>query len=123
MQLDHINITAPAGLLEEVRDFYRDALGLAEGFRPTFSRPGYWLYAGDRPVVHLIESATGKAQDGVAALDHVAFRSSGAEKMKKTLDSLGVEYEEILVSDIRLRQLFVSDPAGTRVEINFPGEA
>ncbi|MGD8580053.1 MAG: diguanylate cyclase [Lysobacterales bacterium] len=122
MQLDHINITAPGHLLDELRDFYRDVLGLTEGYRPTFSRPGYWLYADDRPVVHLIESGTGKIQDGLAALDHVAFRSRGLEAMKSRLEAFGVGYQEFVVSDIRLTQLFVTDPAGTRVEINFPGE-
>jgi len=122
MQLDHINITAPGHLLDELRDFYRDVLGLTEGYRPTFSRPGYWLYAGDRPVVHLIESDTGKIRNGTAALDHIAFRSRGLKAMKSRLEDFGVGYQEFVVGDIRLTQLFVTDPAGTRVEINFPDE-
>lgn len=122
MQLDHINITAPGNRLDELRDFYRDVLGLTEGYRPTFSRPGYWLYAEGRPVVHLIQSRTGSIPHGIAALDHVAFRSRGLEAMKSRLRDFGVDYQESFVGDIGLTQLFLADPAGTRIEINFPDE-
>lgn len=48
MHIDHINIRAPAGLLDEVREFYCAIFGLEEGFRPAFASQGYWLYAGER---------------------------------------------------------------------------
>ena len=56
MHLDHINIAAPAELLAKTRDFYCDVIGLAEGFRPTFSRKGFWLYSKGKPIIHLVES-------------------------------------------------------------------
>ena len=37
------------------RDFYRDVLGMAEGFRPELDFPGFWLYLGDTPCIHIAE--------------------------------------------------------------------
>jgi catechol 2,3-dioxygenase-like lactoylglutathione lyase family enzyme len=51
--LDHYNIAAPVALVEQVRHFYCDLLGLTCGHRPAFNSDGYGLYAGERPLVHL----------------------------------------------------------------------
>jgi hypothetical protein len=51
--LNHFNIIAPAELMETVRDFYINVVGLSEGYRPDFGIAGHWLYAGDAPVLHL----------------------------------------------------------------------
>ena len=32
--------------LEATRDFYQDALGMSQGFRPQLGFPGYWMYLG-----------------------------------------------------------------------------
>ncbi|WP_431269702.1 VOC family protein [Dankookia sp. P2] len=40
--------------LERTRQFYEDVLGLHVGYRPPLNFPGYWLYVGDNPTVHLI---------------------------------------------------------------------
>ena len=40
MHVDHINIAAPARLLEEVKDWYQQVLDLVDGFRPQFSVKG-----------------------------------------------------------------------------------
>ncbi len=55
--LNHINIRATS--LEETRDFYAGVLGLEEGFRPPFPNPGYWMYAGDMPIIHISPLETG----------------------------------------------------------------
>jgi catechol 2,3-dioxygenase-like lactoylglutathione lyase family enzyme len=41
--------------LDATRDFYQDALGMAEGFRPQLGFPGYWMYIGATPVIHIAE--------------------------------------------------------------------
>ena len=41
LAFNHFNLRAPKPLLEEVRTFYVDVVGLAEGFRPAV--PGPWL--------------------------------------------------------------------------------
>ena len=55
LAFNHFNIRAPKPLLEEVRTFYVDVVGLAEGFRPAVPVPGYWLYLEALPILHLME--------------------------------------------------------------------
>ena len=40
--------------LEATKDFYCDIVGLTVGDRPPLNFPGYWLYCGGVPTVHLI---------------------------------------------------------------------
>ncbi len=40
--------------LEQTKNVYCDVVGLKVGDRPPLNFPGYWLYCGDVPVVHLI---------------------------------------------------------------------
>lgn len=122
VHLDHINIRAPAELLHRVRDFYCNVLGFTEGFRPEFSRPGYWLYIHDRPLVHLSENGENTGTGGTGHLDHVAFRSSGVQRLVTSLEALGIEYRSNFIPELRMTQLFFFDPAGTGIEVNFPEE-
>ena len=55
LAFNHFNIRALKPLLEEVRTFYVDVIGLAEGFRPAVPVPGYWLYLEALPILHLME--------------------------------------------------------------------
>ena len=41
--------------LEATRHFYTEILGLEVGPRPELPVAGYWLYANDEPIIHLIE--------------------------------------------------------------------
>jgi catechol 2,3-dioxygenase-like lactoylglutathione lyase family enzyme len=122
MHIDHINIRAPAGLLDEVRQFYCAIFGLEEGFRPAFASQGYWLYAGERPIVHLSLGGEAAAAPGSVHLDHVAFQTADLPAFTKTLDASGVPFRCNYIPEIDLTQLFFSDPAGTGLEVNFPGE-
>ena len=53
-RLDHVNVVTTR--LDEMVTWYQTVLGLTLGPRPNFPFPGAWLYAGDHPVVHLVES-------------------------------------------------------------------
>lgn len=123
MQLDHFNIAAPMDLLEKVRNFYCDVLGFEEGIRPDFQRRGFWLYTGDKPLIHLIESDRHFALEKPAYLDHIAFRSSGLAVVQERLEQSGTPYRRSFISELEMTQLFFKDPAGTGLEINFPGES
>jgi len=123
MHIDHINISAPPDLLVKVRDFYCSVLGLAEGFRPKFSRGGYWLYADGKPIIHLVESHAHHWNDKQGFLDHFALQSAGAAKLIENLDKAGIEYRKSFLPEIATTQVFCKDPAGTGVEINFPNES
>ncbi len=114
--LDHFTLVTAD--LDASRRFYVEALGLREGDRPPFAFPGAWLYCGATPVVHLIaDRGAGAAPTG--PLDHVAFRASGLAEMVARLNTRGVGYALRTVPGLGLRQVFVHDPDGVKVEINF----
>jgi glyoxylase I family protein len=118
--LNHYNIRAGQPLIGRVRDFYVDAIGLAEGWRPPFDFPGHWLYAGDAAVVHLVETSAGQeSAPPPATLDHVAFTCTDIDAFESKLKSLGIAYRKAAVPGARVQQLFVKDPAGNGVELNF----
>lgn len=116
--LHHFNIHAPRADLHGVRDFYVEVLGLVEGFRPPFASFGYWLYAGDEPVVHLSADEAMTAGDR-GAIDHVAFRCTDFNAMCGRLDSLGIEYALSEVPGQGIRQVFFTDPLGNGIELSF----
>lgn len=122
MHIDHINISAPPELLAKVRNFYCEVFNLSEGFRPDFSSRGFWLYAQDKPIVHLSESNSGQLSSERGHFDHVAFQTRGLNEMIDRLKSLNVNYRMAYIPEIDLSQIFLKDPAGIGLEVNFPGE-
>jgi catechol 2,3-dioxygenase-like lactoylglutathione lyase family enzyme len=122
-QLDHFTIRAAD--LERTRDFYASVLGLTVGQRPNFKFAGYWLYCGDKPVVHLVakDGAVGVMDDSEATgrLDHIAFRGEDFDAMAASLRAQGIAHRQNEVADFRLRQLFLRDPDGITIEVNFYG--
>jgi catechol 2,3-dioxygenase-like lactoylglutathione lyase family enzyme len=124
--INHFNITAPSALLEQVRDFYVEVLGLAVGERPVFRRKGFWLYAGENPIVHLTEDDTETARAGDESahcfLDHIAFSCQGLAGLIERLKRLDIPYRMSEVSALGQVQVFVRDPARVGVELNFAQE-
>jgi catechol 2,3-dioxygenase-like lactoylglutathione lyase family enzyme len=117
--LDHFNIRT-RNLGETVR-FYEDILGLEKGPRPNFAFPGAWMYSDGRAVVHLVDiSPTDEAQKpDSGVVHHVAFVSRGFKGMKQRLQGKGVEFEAREVPGGDLWQLFVRDPNGVMIELNY----
>ena len=122
--LNHFNVTASADVIESVRDFYVEVLGLSVGERPGFRREGFWLYAGTEPLVHLTTEDGGDARSPHArsTFDHVAFSCEGLREFVGRLERAGVEYEMDEVASLGQVQLFLRDPAGVGLELNFTGE-
>ncbi len=118
--IDHINITTPR--LEETRAFFITVLGLSEGFRPPFDFPGHWLYAGDKALVHLVGTGQAVTPSKGSALDHFAFEIGDYDAAVATLEAHRIEYRAIAVPGTAIRQLFIRDPNGVQVELNYrPG--
>lgn len=117
--LHHFNIHAPRAELTRIRDFYVEVLGLVEGSRPPFANFGYWLYAGDQPVVHLNADEAASAGANRGAIDHVAFVCSDLEGMRSRLDSLGIQYSLSEVPGQGIQQVFFHDPLGNGIELSF----
>jgi catechol-2,3-dioxygenase len=117
----HYNLRAPRALLEELRLFYTDVIGLSVGPRPPFASFGYWLYAGDEPLLHLSEARPEREPPArsPSTFDHAAFRCTGREEFERSLSARGIGYRAARVPLTRQVQLFLTDPAGNGVELNF----
>jgi catechol 2,3-dioxygenase-like lactoylglutathione lyase family enzyme len=103
--------------LEATRDFYCLALGLREGPRPPLGFPGYWLYVGDTPSIHVAEWVSERAP-GTGPLDHIAFNAVDCAAVQAALSAYGVEFAVNEAEGAVLTQLFLKDPNGLKVEIN-----
>lgn len=117
----HYNLRAPRALLEELRGFYSEVVGLEVGPRPPFNSFGYWLYAGQQAIVHLSEARPGENRPAqpLGTFDHAAFRCMGRAAYEQALTQRGIAFRTALVPETRLFQIFVTDPAGNGVELNF----
>ena len=113
--LDHFNVYTDD--LDGTVVFYTEILGLRDGDRPPFNSRGAWLYCGDQAVVHLVGEAPQGDQTG--PIDHIAFRASGFEAMRTKLRDRGLSFFERDVPDMPLRQIFVHDPNGVKIELNY----
>lgn len=118
---DHYNLRAARPVLDELCKFYCDVVGLTVGERPPFRRPGHWLYAGGKPVLHLSEADAGeqRSRTAVNTFAHAAFNCTDRAEFERRLKALGVPYRTAQVPLLNLAQLFFHDPAGNGVELQF----
>lgn len=118
--------------IEATRDWYVKVLGLREGPHPDFKFPVCWLYIGETDVIHITEGGKdvsanrmtylgqqSQALQGSGVIDHMAFRCTALKDTIAHLDALGVHYTKRRVDDQGLFQLFVIDPNGVKIELNF----
>ncbi len=117
----HYNLRASVELMDELKDFYTRVVGMREGDRPPFKSAGYWLYIGDIPVLHLVETLPGQScpPHVSSTFDHVALTCSDIDEMEAKLRSAGVEFERREVPLLGHQQLFFKDPAGNGIEFIF----
>jgi catechol 2,3-dioxygenase-like lactoylglutathione lyase family enzyme len=136
LSLNHFSIRTLD--LPATKNFYVSLLGLVDGPRPEFPFPGHWLYQGPTDVyanaaVHIIgidrNDASGLKQylgdreetqlTGSGALDHVAFFATDLAGMLDRLSKMGIEARRRDVPGLGLHQLFLDDPNGIVVELNY----
>lgn len=119
--LNHINLHAHRELLDALKDFYCGVVGLHVGARPAFRNFGYWLYAGDKAVVHLWEADPDEERHANVAgtFDHVAFDCANRVEVEAALRRSGIPYRTAQAADSGVVQIFLTDPAGNGVELNF----
>lgn len=113
--------------IEKSKLFYTEVLGMQVGYRPPFAFFGYWLYLSDKPVVHLVQATNNQAtklSPGSPGLSHIAFHANDFMSMLNHLSKLGIHYEHLIVpEEDGAKQLFITDPDGLKIELNFPGDS
>jgi catechol 2,3-dioxygenase-like lactoylglutathione lyase family enzyme len=115
--MNHFTILAED--LQETCAFYRDLLGLTEGYRPDMGFPGAWLYAGDTAVLHVVVRKT-LPQPRAGVLDHMAFSASNLPATVAKLKQRNIKYNLGRQVETGTWQLFMHDPNGAKVELDFP---
>ena len=137
LTLNHFSIRTTD--MAATRRFYESVLELTVGPRPDFPFPGLWMYRGDHAdvanaVVHIIGMDPNDPEGlkkylgdrdisslrGSGAVDHVAFFADNLAKTLAHLEGLGISPRQRTVPSIGLHQVFLDDPNGVVVELNFP---
>ncbi|MBU3545346.1 MAG: glyoxalase [Betaproteobacteria bacterium] len=137
LSLNHFSIRSLE--IEKTSAFFNQVLGLTIGPRPEFPFPGVWLYNGDESswanaVLHLIAIDKNDPEGlkkylgdrdtsslhGSGAVDHIAFFANGLEEKIQLLKTLKVPYRERTVPVLKLHQIFLDDPNGVVIELNYP---
>ena len=113
--------------------WYCNALGMEEGWHPDFGFPVIWLYANGVDVVHVAQNAqratenqkaylgriTQDTGSGTGAIDHIAFVASGLDESLARLRQHNVAFTERRANGQAFYQVFMFDPNGIKVELNF----
>ena len=128
--LDHYSVRTLD--VDKTRSFYEGVIGLHAGPRPDFPFPGAWMYKGDQAVVHIIgidpTDSSGllgylgdraESQEGTGTFDHIAFIASDLEAMRAHFTANRVDFREREVPGLALHQIFLVDPNGVTIELNF----
>ena len=133
MPLSHIeHFLLQTDDMEATRDWYVRVLGMRVGPSPDFKFPVFWLYLGDRDVVHVTQGGKDVSENrkryvgqqstdvrGTGVVDHIAFRATGLAQTVAHLKSLRVDFRSRRVSDQGLYQIFLMDPNDVKIELNF----
>lgn len=117
--------------VDGTRDFYRDVLGLAEGPRPDLGFLGHWLYLDGVACIHIADWTTYTAHSqrlgipvtqpapGTGPLDHIAFTGDDYEAQVERLRRHRLAFHPHDSPEIGLRQIFLEDPNGLKLELNY----
>ena len=126
--LDHFFIYSSKLIL--TKTFYCEVLGLEDGPRPAFDFAGYWFYLNGQPVIHVgtnefpggFDRTDQHRENGTGSIDHVAFRCKGFSEFIARFQKYNQQFKINEIPDFDLKQIFVKDPNGVTIELNFSGE-
>ncbi len=130
-ELNHYFVRA--NNLEETKDFYCTALGFEVMPRPPFPFPGYWLGVNGKIQIHMGQSGVPNAEkyyigtpkhapnDNTGMVDHVAFLAETPGDFIRRFKQMGIDYLPRQFPEFDLYQLFLKDPNGVAIELNFMG--
>jgi catechol 2,3-dioxygenase-like lactoylglutathione lyase family enzyme len=130
-ELNHYFVRA--NNLEETKDFYCQVLGFEVMPRPDFPFPGYWLGVNGKIQVHMgphgianadqyyLGTRADAATDQTGVVDHIAFLATEPGQFVRRFRDRGLEYRPRAFPESDLYQLFIKDPNGLTIELNFFG--
>lgn len=130
-ELNHYFVRA--NNLETSRHFYCEVLGFEEMYRPNFPFPGYWLGVGGKIQVHMgphgipnsdlyyLGTSAESAIDNAGVIDHIAFLANEPQSFSERFEKIGLKVRKRYLPEVHLFQMFVKDPDGLTIELNFNG--
>lgn len=139
-RLEHYNIRTTR--FAETVKFYDEALEMKARRAPMAPEgaPATWIYdESGIAAIHLtpVDPADpdnsyakiasyrggepGATFDGSGAIDHVAFACEGYAAIRDRLQSKKIAFVENAYPSVQLRQIFLKDPNGVTIELNFHG--
>jgi catechol 2,3-dioxygenase-like lactoylglutathione lyase family enzyme len=137
MRVSHIeHFLVAADDIDATRDWYARVLGMQSGAHPDFGFPVHWMYVNGVDVVHIGPSAkqageiqrrylgrtSQQSKEGTGAIDHIAFRATGLRAMLEHLKREKVAFSQRRANGQALFQLFLYDPNGIKIELNYAAE-
>ena len=120
---DIIHVAIKTEDLEATNKFYTEILGAKFAQRPPMDIPGSWLdFNGTQ--IHVLAGEKAFTEEnnvryGTGTVDHIAVRATDFDSMKKTALDNGLDIRENDIKEAGLWQLFVKDPSGVVIEMNF----
>ncbi len=117
--LEHVNIRSLD--IHRLEEWYGRILGLQRGYRPPFAATGIWLYRGEWPMVHLL-AVSEDPEHTNPRLEHFAFRATGLESFLDLLTAEDVPYSTVRAPEARMLQVYIEDPDGNTMHLDFPPE-
>ncbi len=124
MRLVDINHVAIRTMdLDKTNKFYTEVLGMKLAKRPPFDFPGSWLSIG-HTMIHVMAGTAaydleGKFRPMGGTVDHISISAEGFDDYAKRFTDHGLEWREFAVPEADIVQLFVRDPSGILIELNF----
>lgn len=129
LSLDHVTVLSTD--FDRAERFYCGLLGMRVGPRPAIPVPGRWFYVGGEAVVHVLPrtattaaaTAAEASREAEGAIDHFALKARDRPAFEQRLRAAGQPFESRRLADSGLWQIFLTDPDGVRVELNFEDAA
>jgi catechol-2,3-dioxygenase len=122
--INHYNLRAAPEIIEKLKNFYIEIVGLKLGHRPPFKNGGYWLYANEKDVLHLSFSKNDITNElhVSSTFDHMAFTAENEMDHINVLKENNIDFITREVPEIGTRQIFFKDPAGNGIELIFSND-
>jgi catechol 2,3-dioxygenase-like lactoylglutathione lyase family enzyme len=123
VQMNHIHFYPPKADIPAMQEWYAKAFGGVIGWRDSVARPGNRIETVDLPGVNLSIGAsdTRRAPTAGRSIDHIGFEVKNLDAFVKKLEAQGIKLDEQVRASknaSHLKVAFVTDPWGTRIELN-----